>query len=52
MDVHKDSITIAVFCDRKPEPFRVDSVPTDQRKLQRYFARLQREGQIRACYEA
>jgi transposase len=52
MDVHKDSITLAVFRDREPEPSRVDRVANDHRILQRYFARLARDGQVRACYEA
>ena len=52
MDVHKDSITIAVFRNREPEPLQVDRLPNDERKLRRYFARLQREGDVRACYEA
>ena len=52
MDVHKDSITVAVFRNRESEPHRVDRLPNDDRKLQRYFARLQRDGRVRACYEA
>jgi transposase len=52
MDVHKDSITIAVFRNREPDPMQVDRLPNDERKLQRYFARLQRDGEVRACYEA
>ncbi len=52
MDVHKDSITVAVFRNRESEVLRVDRLPNDDRKLQRYFARLQRDGQVRACYEA
>ncbi len=31
MDVHKDSLTIAVFCDREPESLRVDRVANDDR---------------------
>ena len=52
MDVHKDSITIAVFRDHEPEPHRVDRLPNDDRKLRRYLARLQADGEVRACYEA
>jgi len=52
MDVHKDSVTIAVFRGRESEPLRVDRVPNDERKLRRYFERLGRDGQPRACYEA
>ena len=52
LDVHKDSITAAVFRDRDPEPRRVDRLPYDLRKIRRYFERLQAEGSARACYEA
>ncbi len=52
LDVHKDSVTVAVFRDRDPEPMRVDRLPNDHRKLRRYFERLSVEGSIRACYEA
>jgi len=52
LDVHKDSITAAVFRDRDPEPLRVDRLPYDLRKIRRYFERLQSEGSARACYEA
>lgn len=52
LDVHKDSVTAAVFRDREPEPLRVDRLPYDLRKIRRYFERLQAEGEVRACYEA
>ena len=46
LDVHKDSITAAVFRDRDPEPRRVDRLPYDLRKIRRYFERLQAEGSM------
>ena len=52
LDVHKDSVTAAVFRNRDPEPMRVDRVPYDLHKIRRYFQRLQAEGNGRACYEA
>lgn len=52
LDVHKDSITAAVFRGREAEPMRVDRLPYDLLKLRRYFQRLQGEGSVRACYEA
>ena len=51
LDVHKDSVTAAVFRDRDPEPLRVDRLPYDLKKIRRYFQRLQAEGSVRACYE-
>ena len=52
LDVHKDSVTIAVFRNRDAEPVRVDRLPNDDKKLRRYFERLGAEGSVRACYEA
>lgn len=52
LDVHKDSITAAVFRDRDPEPLQVDRLPYDLKQIRRYFQRLQAEGTVRACYEA
>jgi transposase len=52
LDVHKDSVTAAVFQDRDPEPLRVDRLPYDLKKIRRYFQRLQADGSVRACYEA
>lgn len=52
LDVHKDSVTIAVFRGRDPEPMRVDRLANDHKKLRRYFERLASAGPVRACYEA
>ena len=52
LDVHKDSVTTAVFRNRDPEPMRIDRLPYDLKKIRRYFQRLQAEGLPRACYEA
>lgn len=52
MDVHKDSVTVAVFAGQGREPSRLEKLPNDTAKLRRFFERLSREGEIRACYEA
>jgi transposase len=52
MDVHKDSITIAVLPVGAKSPTRVDRLLNDLPKLRRYLERLARDGDIRACYEA
>ncbi len=52
LDGHKDSITLAVLPEGTPAPTRVDRLPNDRPKLQRYLARLAREGTLRICYEA
>jgi transposase len=49
LDVHKDSVAIAAFRDRDPEPMRVDRLPYDHKKIRRYFERLSAEGSVRAC---
>lgn len=52
LDVHKDSITVAVLPADAPAPTCVDRLPNDLPKLKRYFARLAGEGTLRICYEA
>jgi transposase len=52
MDVHKDSITIAVLPAGAKTATRVDRLPYDVAKLKRYLDRVARDGDIRACYEA
>ncbi len=52
LDVHKDSVTIAVFIGQAAEPEQVDRLPNDVHKLRRYFERLARRGTVHACYEA
>lgn len=52
LDVHKDSVTVAVFVGHASEPERVDRLVNDPHKLRRYFQRLADRGTIRACYEA
>ena len=52
LDVHKDSVTAAVFRNRDAEPLRVDRLPNDHRRIRRYFERLAAAGSPRVCYEA
>jgi transposase len=52
MDVHKESITIAVLPSMAKAPTRVERLPNDLAKLKRFFDRLARDGELRACYEA
>ena len=52
MDVHKDTIMVAVFVDDAPKPELVKQLPNDLSKLRRFFGRLTRRGEVRACYEA
>jgi transposase len=52
MDVHKDSVMIAVLPEHAKEPTRVERLSNEERKLRRFFDRLGREGTVCACYEA
>jgi transposase len=52
MDVHKDSVTVAVLPAGAPAPTRLERLPNDLPKLKRFLDRLARDGDLRACYEA
>lgn len=52
MDVHKDSITIAVYVGAAEKPKEVTRLPNDPVKLRRFLARQAEQGEVRACYEA
>ena len=52
MDVHKDSITIAVLPALAKGPTRLDKLPNDLPKLKKWIERVARDGEIQACYEA
>ncbi len=52
MDVHKESITIAVLPGDATAPTRVDRLPNDLLKLKRWLERVASRGELRACYEA
>lgn len=52
LDVHKESITIAVLPADAAAPDRVDRLPNDLGKIRRYVERLAKQGELRACYEA
>jgi transposase len=52
LDVHQESITIAVLPSGALAPTRVERLPSDLAKLRRFCERLAAEGELRACYEA
>ena len=51
LDVHKDSVTIAVLPSDAIAPTRVERLPNDLAKLRRFCERLRTQGEVRACYE-
>jgi transposase len=52
MDVHRDTITLAVLRDWSQEPEFLKTLPHDPQPLRRVFDRLKETGSVRACYEA
>lgn len=51
LDVHKESITVAVLAEDRQEP-EVMRLSGDLMQVRRLFRRLSMRGSIRACYEA
>jgi hypothetical protein len=52
MDVHKESITLALLPPDAKTPTRVDRLPNDLVKLKRWLDRAAPQGELRVCYEA
>ncbi|MDQ6768871.1 MAG: hypothetical protein M3Z54_02665 [Gemmatimonadota bacterium] len=52
MDVHKDSITVALLPGDAKAPTRLERLPNDLPVLKKWLARVARAGDLRACYEA
>jgi transposase len=52
MDVHKESISIAVLPEGAKPPTRLDRLPNDLPKLWRWLDRVSSYGEPRVCYEA
>jgi transposase len=52
LDVHKESITIAVLPADAKVPTRLDRLPNELPKLKKWLDRVARDGDLRACYEA
>jgi transposase len=52
MDVHKESVTLALLPVDAKTPTRVDRLPNDLVKLKRWLERAAAQGELRVCYEA
>ena len=52
MDVHQNSVTLAVFEGASKEAAVVQKLPNDLRQLRRFFERWAERGLVRTCYEA
>ena len=49
MDVHKDSITIAVLPMAAKNPTRLERIPNDLPKLKRFLDGVARDGELRVA---
>ena len=52
IDLHLDSVTVAVLPGREDRCREVRTLPNDLPKLKRFFTRLARTERVRTCYEA
>jgi len=52
LDVHKESISVAVFEGARAEGRPVVTIPNEPPLIRKLFSRLHKEGEVRACYEA
>ncbi|MEX2529968.1 MAG: IS110 family transposase [Gemmatimonadota bacterium] len=52
MDVHKDTVMVAVLPEDAAKPTIVKQLPNDERKLRRFLSRIAEDGELRCCYEA
>jgi hypothetical protein len=52
LDVHKESIAVAVFEGTRSEGRPVVTIRNDPAQVRKLLSRLRKEGEVRACYEA
>jgi transposase len=52
LDVHKESISVAVFEDARTQGRPVVTIANEPTQIRKVFSRLKKEGEVRACYEA
>ena len=52
MDLHKDTVMIAVLPEEAEKPTIVKQLANDERSLRRFLAGIAEEGELRCCYEA
>jgi|HubBroStandDraft_2_1064218.scaffolds.fasta_scaffold82394_1 transposase len=52
LDVHKESISVAVFEGGHAQGRPGVSIPNDAGQIRKLFSRLKKEGEVHACYEA
>jgi transposase len=52
MDVHQETVTVAVLPEAAKAPEEPRQLPHDLSKIRKLFARLSKRGTVQACYEA
>jgi len=52
VDLHQDSVTLAVLPDEAQECSLVETMANEPARLRRFFDRVAKKGKVRACYEA
>lgn len=52
VDVHKETLSVSVLPDRGSEVRPTVTIPNRPAEVRRLFARLAKDAQVRACYEA
>ena len=52
LDVHKDTIAVAVAEDGKPDAIVLGTCPNDEKRLRAVLSKIGRPEQLRVCYEA
>lgn len=52
VDVHKETMSVSVLPERGGEARPTVTIPNRPAEVRRLFARLAKDGQVRACYEA
>jgi len=51
-DVHQETVTVSVYAGNELEPCLEKRIRNDKREIRKIYARLTREYDVRACYEA
>jgi len=51
-DVHQETITISVYAAEEQEPRVERTIKNERKAVEKFYKRLAREYEIRACYEA
>ena len=52
LDLHQDTVTVAVLPEGASECRRVESMANDPARLRRFFRGVEKSGPVHACYEA